>query len=121
MWTALFAKYAPNGEFDAADLVHLCRDVKLMNKHLTSTSARLVFNRARAICESPACNQTYREGLIFKKRVNYAVFRDVLIPLLLERRRIDTEEFTDMTKKFLEHNPKAVQRQKTYDIVKACF
>jgi hypothetical protein len=99
----------------------MCRDVRIINQKLTSTGARLVFNRAKAVCLAPGSDPKYKEGLIFKKRVSYYVFRGVLVPLLLERRNIDMDDFTELATKFLARNPNIVQRQKTFDVVLACF
>ena len=121
VWKSLFNKFCPSGELDATTLVTMCRELNIINKRLTSTGVRLVYKRTRAICMAPGCNQQYKDGLIYKKRVNYVVFRDVLIPLLLQRRKMDMEDFTVMVTKFMSCNPHIVQRQRTFDIVKACF
>lgn len=121
IWKLLFDKYAPKGELGASEFVDMCRDTKVINQKFTSTGARLVFNRTKAVCLAPSSDSKYREGLIFKKRVSYFVFRGVLVPLLLQRRKIEMNDFTALVSKFLARNPKIVQKQKTFDVVLACF
>mmetsp|Transcript_12357 Transcript_12357/g.18738 ORF Transcript_12357/g.18738 Transcript_12357/m.18738 type:complete len:338 (-) Transcript_12357:214-1227(-) len=82
---ASFAKFSTLDEMDAAAFVKMCRSAKILNKKFTSSAVRLVFNRAKAICQAPGCRREYQEGLFLDKKINYTVFRGVLIPLLADR------------------------------------
>jgi hypothetical protein len=75
---------SPKMEMDLPCCLKLCKDSKIVNdQFFTNHDVQLVFLKAKSIAMH---NEAYKTGIIVGKRLNYKVFREILIPCLAEKR-----------------------------------
>ena len=68
---------------DLACCLQLCKDAKIVNgQFFTNHDVQFVFLKAKSIALN---NEAYKAGILVNKRVNYLVFRQILIPCLAEK------------------------------------
>lgn len=75
----LFNKHATRREMNQSQFLDLCRETEIISRRFTKLDAKLVFDKTKAMAKA---SQQHRKGVIFDKRINYQVFREVLFPCL---------------------------------------
>ena len=60
----------------------LCRDLELISRKFTTLDVKLVFDKTKGMALAPRSGKVYNGGVYYDKRINYEVFRDILIPCL---------------------------------------
>lgn len=65
-----------------SQFVSLCRETEIITRKFTPLDAKLSFDKAKAMALAPRSGREFNEGVLYDKRINYKVFREVLIPCL---------------------------------------
>jgi hypothetical protein len=78
----LFHKYSIRNELNQPQFVTLCRDLELITRKFTTLDVKLVFDKTKAMALAPRSGNEYNSGVYYDKRINYKVFREILIPCL---------------------------------------
>jgi hypothetical protein len=75
---------SPKTDMDLPCCLQLCKDSKVVNEQFfTNHDVQVVFLKAKSIAMN---NEAYKAGVIVGKKLNYKVFREILIPCLAEKR-----------------------------------
>lgn len=74
----------PHDDMDVQSCIELCQQGKVLNEQFfTIHDVQLAFLKAKFVAVN---NEAYKSGVIVRKRVNYKVFREILIPCLAEKK-----------------------------------
>jgi hypothetical protein len=82
-----FQKFAPYSHSDQIDLSHfikLCHDASLIQRKFTVVDAELAFIRAKKKANLSTLAK-YKNGVFFDKRINFIVFREILLRCVIEK------------------------------------
>lgn len=82
-------------QMDRYQFVHLCHDAKLISDDFSLFDCQLVFDQTIAMAINPSTGKEYNEGVFFNKRINFFVFRTILIPNLSNKVDLTTKELFD--------------------------
>ena len=83
----LFMIFCPAGEMDSKTFIKMCEDAHLLEKKFTRTDGDLLFQKAKAKASAPGAG-AYASGVVHGKRLNYDVFRAVVIPEIATKKSI---------------------------------
>jgi hypothetical protein len=92
----LFHKYSTRNELNQAQFVTLCRDLEIISRKFTVLDCKLVFDKTKAMALAPQSGSDYNQGVQYDKRINYKVFREVLIPCLARDMEISYENILNI-------------------------
>jgi len=82
--------FKAKGRLERRQFVLMCHHAKLTNlTRFTVLDCNQVFDKAKAIALNPAAGVSYRDDVYFNKRIGFSVFRDIVIPCLEEKTKLD--------------------------------
>ena len=106
-------------EMDMNDFKKMCRELELSHRKFTSTDAEMVFRRSIAKVEALPEGNALKAGVIFGKRVNYDVFREVVIGATAHARATALDDIVlilrDNLEKYVKRNEQVLERPMTPD------
>lgn len=79
-----FTLYSHPDQIDLTHFMKLCHDCDLIQRKFTIVDAELAFLRAKKKA-SISMKDEYKNGVFFDKRINYMVFRDILLRCIAEK------------------------------------
>jgi hypothetical protein len=79
-----FTLYSHPDQIDLTRFLKLCQAASLIQKKFTVVDAELAFIRAKKKA-SLSTNAKHRNGVFYDKRINYLVFRDILLRCIVEK------------------------------------
>jgi hypothetical protein len=80
----LFKKYALRSELSLSSFIQMCKDTEIITIKFTVVDTTFVFDKTKAIAQSPQSGPEYNNGVSFDKRINFRVFREVCVPCLAD-------------------------------------
>jgi hypothetical protein len=94
----IFSKFAPSGEMTVNDFVRFCYATVLIPFDppidFTASQARFIFRQVIAECFNPEAN-TYVQGIMFGKRIEFEIFWALLIPAIARVKRVSNPSIVD--------------------------
>jgi hypothetical protein len=79
-----FTLYSHPDQIDLTHFMKFCHDCGIIQKRFTIVDAELAFLRAKKKA-SISAKEEYKTGVFFDKRINYLVFRDILLRCIAEK------------------------------------
>lgn len=92
--SSVFNKFCkvPN-EMDLFDFKKMCRELNLLTKTFTMIEAEAAFKTSIATIEAEGESGPYAAGVMFGKKINFDVFKNVLIGFTARRRATPMDKF----------------------------
>lgn len=72
------------GQMDLTRFIKLCHDCSLISRKFTVVDAELAFLRAKKKASISNISK-YRNGVFYDKRINFIVFREILLRCIVEK------------------------------------
>jgi hypothetical protein len=79
---------------ESKTFIKFLRDCNQITKKFTTGDADLIFQKAKAKASAPGAG-SYSSGVVHGKRLNYEVFRAVVMPCLAEKKGKSVEEMIE--------------------------
>lgn len=92
----LFNKHSTRKEMCQSQFVSLCRETEIISRTFTPLDGKLSFDKSKAMASAPRSGKEYNNGVFYDKRINYKVFREVLIPCLSRDLKISIDDLLNI-------------------------
>ena len=79
-----------------SQFVSLCRETEIITRKFTPLDVKLSFDKAKAMALAPRSGKAYNDGVFYDKRINYKIFREVLIPRLSRDSKISIDDLLNI-------------------------
>ena len=83
----IFKLFCDKDEMDLQAFIRFCESYKMATQSFTVVDCDLIFEKSKALATHPTASDILKSGVVLNKRINYFVFRIVVVPYLAEKKK----------------------------------